>query len=171
LARRSPRARGRGDGTGRKRGAKINRPPVCPSPADSHGNGLSCVPHANTGAHSNMRNVSVQATVSFIIAFRKRRFTDIILTVISTPIARHQPHLHPPSPQAGSARPDATSGDPENRKSDNRGLTPRIRDRIRVAERESGDVTLPTPFRILPEPSSRDKPPNGAVPPSCCAHA
>jgi hypothetical protein len=26
-----------------------------------------CVPHANTGVHSNMSDVSVQATVSFII--------------------------------------------------------------------------------------------------------
>ena len=71
LARRLLRARARGDGTGRKRGAKVNWPSVCLSPG-SHGNGLSCVPHANTGAHSNMSDVSVQATVSFIINFRKR---------------------------------------------------------------------------------------------------
>jgi hypothetical protein len=41
LARRLLRARARGDGTGRKRGAKINWPSVCLSPAaGSHGNGL-----------------------------------------------------------------------------------------------------------------------------------
>ena len=70
LARRLLRTRARGDGTGRKRGAKVNWPSVCLSPADSHGNGLSCVPHANTGVLSNMSDVSVQATVSFIITFR-----------------------------------------------------------------------------------------------------
>src|ERR1700722_12600556 len=69
LARRSLCARARGDGTGWERGAKVNWPSVCLSP--SHGNGLSCVPHANTGVHSNMSDVSVQATVSFIITFRK----------------------------------------------------------------------------------------------------
>jgi hypothetical protein len=72
LARRLLRTRARGDGTGRKRGAKVNWLSVCLSPADSHGNGLSCVPHANTGVLSNMSDVSVQATVSFIIPFRKR---------------------------------------------------------------------------------------------------
>jgi len=62
------RARARGDGTGRKRGAS-----VCLSPAaGSHGNGSICVSHANTGVHSNMSDVSVQATVSFIITFLKR---------------------------------------------------------------------------------------------------
>ena len=71
LARRLLRSRARGDGTGRKRGAKVNWPSVCLSPAGSHGNGLSCVPHANTGVHSNKSVVSVQATVSFIITFRK----------------------------------------------------------------------------------------------------
>ena len=70
LARRLLRARARGDGTGRKRGAKVNWPSVCLSPAGSHGNGLSCVPHANTGVHSDMSDVSMQATVSFIITFR-----------------------------------------------------------------------------------------------------
>src|SRR4029077_2979497 len=72
LARRLLRARARGDSTGRKRGAKVNWPSVCLSPAGSHGNGLSCVPHANTGVLKNMSDVSVQATVSFIIPFRKR---------------------------------------------------------------------------------------------------
>ena len=72
LARRLLRARARGDGTGRKRGAKVNWPSVCLSPAGSHGDGLSCVPHANTGVLKNMSDVSVQATVSFIIPFRKR---------------------------------------------------------------------------------------------------
>ena len=71
LARRLLRARARGDGPGRKRGAKVNWPSVCLSPAGSHGNGLTCVPHANTGVYSNMSDVSVQATVSFIITFRK----------------------------------------------------------------------------------------------------
>jgi hypothetical protein len=67
------RARARGDGTGRKRGAEINWPSVCLSPAaGSHGNGSICVSHANTGVHSNMSDVSVQATVSFIITFLKR---------------------------------------------------------------------------------------------------
>ena len=50
----------------------VTWPSVCLSPASSHGNGLSCVPHAKTGVHSNMSDVSVQATVSFIITFRKR---------------------------------------------------------------------------------------------------
>jgi hypothetical protein len=82
LARRLVRARARGDGTGRKRGAKVNWPSVCLSPAGSHGNGLSCVPHANTGVLSNMSDVSVQATVSFIITFRKKNVaSDIISSV------------------------------------------------------------------------------------------
>jgi hypothetical protein len=82
LARRLLRARARGDGTGRKRGAKVNWPSVCLSPAGSHGNGLSCVPHANTGVLSNMSDVSVQATVSFIITFRKKNVaSDIISSV------------------------------------------------------------------------------------------
>ena len=50
----------------------VTWPAVCLSSASSHGNGLSCVPHAKTGVHSNMSDVSVQATVSFIITFRKR---------------------------------------------------------------------------------------------------
>ena len=82
LARRLLRARARGDGTGRKRGAKVNWPSVCLSPAGSHGDGLSCVPHVNTGVHSNMSDVSVQATVSFIITFRKKNVaSDIISSV------------------------------------------------------------------------------------------
>ena len=68
--RRLLRARARGDGTGRKRGA--NWPSVCLR-AGSHGNGLSCVPHANTGVHSKMSDVSVQATVSFNITFTPSR--------------------------------------------------------------------------------------------------
>ena len=83
LARRLLRARARGDGTGRKRGAKVNWPSVCLSPAGSHGNGLSCVPHANTGVHSNMSDVSVQATVSFIITFRKKNVASLILYRVS----------------------------------------------------------------------------------------
>jgi hypothetical protein len=75
-------ARARGDGTGRKRGAKVNWPPVCLSPAGSHGNGLSCVPHANIGVLSNMSDVGVQVTVSFIITFRKKNVaSDIISSV------------------------------------------------------------------------------------------
>ena len=71
------RARTRGDGLGRKRGAKINWPSVCLSPAaDSHGDGLSCVPHVDTGVHSNMSDVSVQATVSFIITSPKRKASN-----------------------------------------------------------------------------------------------
>ena len=70
--RRLLRARARGDGTGRKRDAKTNWRSVCLR-AGSHGNGLSCVPHANTGVHSNMSDVSVQATVSFIITFTPSR--------------------------------------------------------------------------------------------------
>jgi hypothetical protein len=82
LVRRLLRARARGDGTGRKRGAKLNWPSVCLSPAGSHGDGLSCVPHANAGVHSNMSDVSVQATVSFIITFRKKNVaSDIISSV------------------------------------------------------------------------------------------
>jgi hypothetical protein len=47
-------------------GRELNWPSVCLTPAASHGDGLSCVPHANTGVHSNMSDVCVQA-VSFII--------------------------------------------------------------------------------------------------------
>ena len=79
---RDGRARARGDGTGRKRGAKINWPSVCLT-AGSHGNGLSCVPHANTGVHSNMSDVSVQATISFIITFRKGNVASLILYRVS----------------------------------------------------------------------------------------
>jgi hypothetical protein len=43
-----------------------------PESSRFNGDGLSCVLHANTGVHSNMSDVSVQATVSFIITFRKR---------------------------------------------------------------------------------------------------
>ena len=82
LVRRLLSVRARGDGTGRKRGAKLNWPSVCLSPAGSHGDGLSCVPHANAGVHSNMSDVSVQATVSFIITFRKKNVaSDIISSV------------------------------------------------------------------------------------------
>ena len=83
LARRLLRARARGDGTGRKRGGKVNWPSVCLSPAGSHGNGLSRVPHANTGVHSNMSDVSVQATVSFIITFCKKNVAFDILSSVA----------------------------------------------------------------------------------------
>jgi hypothetical protein len=83
LARRLLRARARGDGTGRKRGAKVNWPSVCLSPAGSHGNGLSCVPHANTGVLSIMSDVSVQATVSFIITFREKNVASDIISSIA----------------------------------------------------------------------------------------
>ena len=84
---------GRADrGAGRVRGAKINWPSVCLSPAaGSHGNGLSCVPHADTGVHSNMSDVSVQVTVSFIInaAVGYRRTQRFLMTF------RGQPRLRP----------------------------------------------------------------------------
>jgi hypothetical protein len=68
----------------------VTWPAVCLSPASSHGNGLSCVPHAKTGVHSNMSDVSVQATVSFIITFRKKNVASLILYLVS-PTNRYQP--------------------------------------------------------------------------------
>ena len=63
-----------------------------PESAGSHGNGLSCVPHANTGVHSNMSDASVQAAVSFIITFRKKnvasRFAPILISNCSPAPAR-----------------------------------------------------------------------------------
>jgi hypothetical protein len=55
----------RGGGAGRK----LSWPSVRLTPAASHGDGLSCVPHASTAAHSNTSDVSVQA-VSFIIVLK-----------------------------------------------------------------------------------------------------
>jgi hypothetical protein len=69
--------RARERGNGRERGATINWPSVCLTPADSHGSGLSCVPHASTGVH-NMSDVSMQAIVSFIITLRSSAGSDLL---------------------------------------------------------------------------------------------
>jgi hypothetical protein len=54
-----------------------------------------------------MRHVSVQATVSFIIAFRESRFIDIISTVTSTPSQRGTSRTYTLRRLKRDRRPDA----------------------------------------------------------------